>query len=341
MGFNISGLVIIRNFKENFEELQNLLGWDLEKGEEIDFETASSNWKEEDYCDVYFSEKGTLLFLEIDKCTTPYKLEEVNTLAFALSETTMAFSLDYCENGKEIRSIMEVDGEKIHDEGEKLKTEDTSEDTSEVIWNQIEVVLGKRFWDIQPEEKAHRYYFKSVVNSQKSVEEEVNVFNFLQPIDFYRYNYTDDELKTLFDDMVAYAKTNNFNFFLHPSLHDSKNLVLIQNFISFRSYVSNRNELLMFFNNKIPMESFSKIGKFTNQNLDANTATLLMQLINNMKPFHNLKEESYIPRRNKEDVKANTNNANEGQFLLLIFAFIFILLLIGGLIYAIINVLSL
>jgi len=97
----------------------------------------------------------------------------------------------------------------------------------------------------------------------------------------------------------------------------------------------------MFFNNKIPMESFSKIGKFTNQNLDANTATLLMQLINNMKPFHNLKEESYIPRRNKEDVKANTNNANEGQFLLLIFAFIFILLLIGGLIYAIINVLSL
>jgi hypothetical protein len=44
-------------------------------------------------------------------------------------------------------------------ENEKLDVEHKSEDTAEIIWNQIEVLIGKRFWDIKPEEKAVRYIF--------------------------------------------------------------------------------------------------------------------------------------------------------------------------------------
>lgn len=54
----------------------------------------------------------------------------------------------------------------MEDHGEPLAVEDSSEDTSEIIWNQIEVVMGKRFWDIEPDEKALRYLF---VNQNSAV----------------------------------------------------------------------------------------------------------------------------------------------------------------------------
>ena len=154
MGFNISGLAINKNYKNDFEKLQEELGWNLEKQSEIDFETASSNWTEDGICDVYFSEKGTLLFISMDMCAESWILKNNNTLTFAFSET----------------SIMEVNDERMQDEGEKLSIEDKSEDTSEIIWNQIEVVIGKRFWDIEPDEKAVRYIFSKVKVTEPKTE---------------------------------------------------------------------------------------------------------------------------------------------------------------------------
>jgi hypothetical protein len=170
MGFNISGIAINKNYENEFNNLQNELGWNLKKETEIDFETASSNWKEEGICDVYFTENGTLIFINMDMCTESWPLKNNNTLTFALSETSMAFNINYCENGIEKRSIMEVEDKRMQDEGEKLEVENSSEDTSEIIWNQIEVVIGKRFWDIEPEVKAVRYRFvnSNVANSDIS-----------------------------------------------------------------------------------------------------------------------------------------------------------------------------
>jgi hypothetical protein len=159
MGFNISGLAINKNYENDFEELQKELGFTLERDSEIDFETASSNWKEDGICDVYFSEKGTLMFISMDKCAESWPLQNDNSLTFALSETSMAFNINYCENGVEKRSIIEFNGERMNEEGEKLEVEDKSEDASEIIWNQIEVVIGKSFWNIEPDEKAVRYVF--------------------------------------------------------------------------------------------------------------------------------------------------------------------------------------
>ena len=169
MGFNISGLAINKNYEYDFEKLQRDLGWSLIKDAEIDFETASENWTEEGICTVYFSEKGTLIFLNMDICSESYPIKDANTLTFALSETVMAFNLNYCENGIEKRSIIEVNDERMQDEGEILDVEATSEDTSELIWNQIEVVLGKRFWDIELEEKATRFIFKDSQNSSAEI----------------------------------------------------------------------------------------------------------------------------------------------------------------------------
>jgi hypothetical protein len=168
MGFNIYGLAINKNYENDFDSLQKELGWNLKKETEIDFETASSNWKEDGICDVYFSENGTLLFISMEMCTESFPLKNDNSLTFALSETSMAFYINYCENGIEKRSIMEVNDERMQDEGEKLEVENNAEDTSEIIWNQLEVVIGKRFWVIEPDEKATRYLFvhENITNTE-------------------------------------------------------------------------------------------------------------------------------------------------------------------------------
>lgn len=179
MGFNISGLVMDRNYEDNFTELQNGLGWKLEKESEIDFETASENWKELDICDVYFSEKGTLIFLSPDMCSEPFILKRNNTLTFTISETSMVFNFNYCERGVLERSILEVENSRINDEGEKLDIEENILDTSEIIWSQLEVVLGESFWDIEPDEKVERYRFvktekhKTVEPSEIKVNDEI------------------------------------------------------------------------------------------------------------------------------------------------------------------------
>jgi len=157
MGFNVSGLAINKNYEQELDRLQKQLGWKLEQQSEIDFETASSNWTEEGICNIYFSEKGTLIFMNMELCTEAWPFLKDNTLTFALSETSMAFNIVYCENGVETRSIMEVNDERFEDSGNKLEIEDSSEDTSEIIWNQIAVVIGKRFWDIEPDEKAYSF----------------------------------------------------------------------------------------------------------------------------------------------------------------------------------------
>jgi hypothetical protein len=159
MGFNISGLAISKNYKGDFDQLQKEFGWTLKKEREIDFQTASSNWKDDGICDVYFSENGTLLFISMDMCAESWGLKNANTLTFALSETSMAFNLAYCENDVLKRSIMQVEDNRMAEKGERLEVEDKSEDISEIIWNQIEVVLGKSFWSIEPNEKAERYVF--------------------------------------------------------------------------------------------------------------------------------------------------------------------------------------
>lgn len=178
MGFNISGIATNINFKDNLIELQKQLGLTLSFTEEINFEKASENWKEDEVCDIYFCETGTLLLINMDFCIEPWSIENGNTLTFAISETSMAFNLSYCEGLKLRRSFMTMNNGIITDEGEKLQVEENTSDASEIIWKQLNAVLGKSFWNIEPSEKAHRYKLVSVqrvkVNANISAEKESN-----------------------------------------------------------------------------------------------------------------------------------------------------------------------
>ena len=167
MGYNISGIAINKNYENEFESLCNQLGWNLKKGTEIDFETASENWIDDNICNVYFTKNGTLIFIGIEKCEESFKLENDNVLTFALSETSMVFKINYTEKGIEKRSIIEANDERMEDSGKELAVEKESEDTSEIIWNQIEVLLGKRFFDIELEEKVIQYSFNKNIELKK------------------------------------------------------------------------------------------------------------------------------------------------------------------------------
>lgn len=169
---NISGIVINRNLANRNlanrkDELSKILNLNLEFDTAIDFATASEN-REEGFADVYFSEKGTLVLAAEDLCAgESYAYPEPSIFTFALSETAMAFDFSYTENNQLIRSKLKVDGAVIAELGSKLSIEIEQEDISEVIWHQIGLVLGKNFWEIQPEEKMTRFHLRNNVTEME------------------------------------------------------------------------------------------------------------------------------------------------------------------------------
>lgn len=279
MGFNLSGIAINKNFENDFENLQKELGWKLEKESEINFETASSNWKDENICDVYFSENGTILFLNMDMCSESYNLKDANTLTFAISESSMAFNLNYSENGIEKRSIMEINGDKIQDEGEKLEIELNSKDISEIIWNQIEIVLKQKFWNIEPSQKAIRYIFKN--NAEIKIEKISSEYNLDMPIskEDLSTKFSDSELFKSFDEIIEFAQHNKINIFIYPWAH-KENSRMFMNLFAIISEIEKRNNLSNEIEKRMPLERFKMICKFNPDNVDSKTNLKMLQQVN-------------------------------------------------------------
>lgn len=278
MGFNISGLAINKNYEKEFDLLQKELGWNLEKQSEIDFETASSNWTEDGICNVYFTEKGTLMFIGMDMCTESFPLKNDNTLTFALSETSMAFNINYCENGVEKRSIMEVNDERMTDEGEKLEVEGKSEDTSEIIWNQIEQVIGKRFWDIEPDEKAVKYVFSKNTGTVSSEKKTYDIDKPLPKEDLSN-KFSDDELFEYFDQIIEFAQKNQINAFLIPWSHKD-NSRKFMNLFGIITEISNRPNLSNQITKRMPLERFKMLCRFDPDKVDSRTSKQMMKELN-------------------------------------------------------------
>ena len=153
MSFNLSGVVINRCYQDNLECLAEDFGLKILELEEQDFELATESWKETGECDIYFTEKGTLLFLDVETCLKPWFLEGVNVLTFAMSETSMSFSMNYYENSILKRHILDYNGDLKINECSPLPFETTKTSTEEKIWYLLEQLLGKSFWDIEPDEE--------------------------------------------------------------------------------------------------------------------------------------------------------------------------------------------
>lgn len=160
MGFNISGLIINKNYKDNLSDLESILGQKLAFKKEVTYEEGSENWKEDKYCDIYFSEKGTLIFLSMEKGGCEYYAKDKDTFSFVLSEMTMTFSINYVQKGTLIRTIVEAEDELLENEGSPFDFEENEEDKSELIYHLFEKTLGEDFDSIDLEVPCLRYSIK-------------------------------------------------------------------------------------------------------------------------------------------------------------------------------------
>uniref|UniRef100_UPI00404ADE5C hypothetical protein n=1 Tax=Flavobacterium sp. TaxID=239 RepID=UPI00404ADE5C len=169
MGLNISGLVIDKNYENNLTELESILGQKLVFEKEVIFEETLENWKEDTYCDIYFSKNGTFVLLAMEIGGFDFYAKNQTVFSFVLSEMTMVFTVNYTKDNKFIRSIMVAD-EMTEEEGEPFEFEKDEEDKSELIYHLIETTLGESFDDIDFEAKCFRYSFKK---EQEQAQEKV------------------------------------------------------------------------------------------------------------------------------------------------------------------------
>lgn len=81
------------------------------------FEETCESFKDDDYCDIYFSEKGTFVLLTMEKGGFDFYVENQDVFSFVLSEMTMTFCINYVKNGENIRSFMEAEDKIMENEG--------------------------------------------------------------------------------------------------------------------------------------------------------------------------------------------------------------------------------
>ena len=168
MGLNISGIVIDKNYKNNLLALETILGEKLVFEKEVIFEEALENWKGENYCDIYFSKKGTFVLVSMEIGGFDFYAKDQIAFSFVLSEMTMMFCVNYTQNDELKRSIMESD-ELNENTGEPFDFENSDDDVSSLIYHLIETTLGESFDDIDLEAKCLRYSFQEVKEEKSTI----------------------------------------------------------------------------------------------------------------------------------------------------------------------------
>lgn len=160
MGFNFFGFAIDKNFNKDPEKVGEFLELPLEYVDVIDFESGSG-YKDGNYLDIFFSDRGTLVYtydpMEID----PAISKDSTVLTYMVSETAMVFYYSLDVKGSRVREIYDNEGDlsvSIGDGAEEI------DDLMEVIVNEKNRIFGIDFYDIPLDLKGYRY---KLINSSK------------------------------------------------------------------------------------------------------------------------------------------------------------------------------
>ena len=171
MGFNISGMVIDNNFNKSIDEFEDAMHWGIEVIEEINFEQASANWTPDETVNVYFSEKATMIFYPFEWSLEPDHPQNVNSLGFAYSETSMTFAVSYLDSYGNYRFFIENEGERQLESGTPLPLENEFPTADGLIFKLFDVLLDQSFFTIEPNEKAYRC--KKIPYNQNKIETKI------------------------------------------------------------------------------------------------------------------------------------------------------------------------
>lgn len=163
MGFNILGIAIDQKIEDKITLCRELqIGEITLEEENAVFEDASSSYSMDEEA-VYFTETetGTLITLGTSIDFTTIKLRPNSAgrkvLLFVMGDTVGMYILFLAENGEIIRYLNHNQGQKIAERGTPLEIEKVTSDVSETILALIEAVIGKSFWDIEPDARSLRF----------------------------------------------------------------------------------------------------------------------------------------------------------------------------------------
>jgi hypothetical protein len=291
MGLNLGGLCINRNLKGREDRIEEILGTLLEPNGTFSLEDAMSDWPNETFVDVYYSEQGTYILCDIDFCVMPYFIEGAACLSFVHIETSMSFSLNYTENSTLIREITEHEGEIMDQSGGLLPEEDENKDTSELIFALFEKVMGTGFWNVPPEAVVHRFKVSSKIEYselESEIEPEVKqvqaeqmsheepVFDKMSVTSIvagglFRTEYNPEEQIEFFLRAIAYCQERKMNAFLAPISFKNTDAIVMLNLSNIRDVVVNSPHLVGVLVQVIQLEDLKWLARYTDSVIEEKT----------------------------------------------------------------------
>ena len=156
MGFNIAGLIIKQKI-DNEQELENLLENKLSFSKDVDFDEATSSFRDENTIDILQTDHGTLVIMELGQIydLTNIKVEVVQ---FMVSDVSDTYYFEKYSNGKLDRKYINSQGEVAEDIGEGFVNED--DDLMDKIWEFTDDYLQNNFTENMFDLKFKRYEVK-------------------------------------------------------------------------------------------------------------------------------------------------------------------------------------
>lgn len=171
MGWNIAGFAINKNYETKIDELSKALFKSgrshlVEGKNKYNFEKSATFGSTKGRMDFIFTEKGSFAFCNV--LETEYLLgsrnenllEGTEMILFAMSETSMAFMMNYYKDGKKVRETQIIEDQVRYSFGEKLPEENHENDLSEIFFNITSRLIGKEWNSIEPDETFIRYVKK-------------------------------------------------------------------------------------------------------------------------------------------------------------------------------------
>lgn len=160
MGFNFTGITIDKNFEKDPEKVLKFLGLPLTFEKEINFESGSG-YKDAEYFDIFFSDKGTSIYTYEPIQIDPSQSKDCSILSYMISEISMTFFMSLDTNGNRIREVIDNEGDISNNVGKPLELE-TDEHLMESIIKQKEQMFGINFYKMPLEFKGYRYKLAKV-----------------------------------------------------------------------------------------------------------------------------------------------------------------------------------
>ncbi|MEL0650034.1 hypothetical protein V6246_01285 [Algibacter sp. TI.3.09] len=153
MGFNIAGLLIENKIEK--QEIEKILECKITFLREVDFEEASSSYRDDDESiDILQTETGTLIITELGQ-VYDISIFDGKIIQFMISDVSDTYYFEKYINGNLERKYINSQGEIAENEGVGIIEE--GNDMMDLIWELANNYLQNNFAENMFEKKLKRY----------------------------------------------------------------------------------------------------------------------------------------------------------------------------------------